>query len=71
MRSMEFYIDGAWRQPMAPKPQPVFNPSTEEPFANIAWATEVDVNAAVAAARRAFATWGRPERQNVWRRCNA
>ena len=58
MRSMEFYIDGAWRQPAAPKPQPVINPSTEEPFATIAWATEADVNAAVGAARRAFAAWG-------------
>ncbi len=71
MKGMQFYIDGAWRQPMAPTPHPVFNPSTEEAFTNIAWATEVEVNAAVGAARRAFPAWAtttKDERLDALRR---
>ena len=50
----KFYIDGTWVQPSGSGRIPVIDPSTEEPFAEIAAGTEADVDKAVAAARRAF-----------------
>jgi aldehyde dehydrogenase (NAD+) len=47
---------------MAPKSGEWFatvNPATEEPLGEVALAGEADVDAAVAAAKTAFATWGR------------
>jgi aldehyde dehydrogenase (NAD+)/betaine-aldehyde dehydrogenase len=48
------YIDGAWRD--APTTITIDNPATGKPYAAIANATIDDVNDAVAAAKRAFAT---------------
>jgi aldehyde dehydrogenase (NAD+) len=54
-----FYIDGAWvDRPNAPRIA-VTNPATEEVFGHIAAGSAADVDLAVAAARRAFESWGR------------
>ncbi|MBO6837534.1 MAG: aldehyde dehydrogenase family protein, partial [Alphaproteobacteria bacterium] len=55
----EFYIDGAWTAPSAPKTLDVINPATEEPCATISMGAKADVDRAVAAAKKAFETWGR------------
>ena len=50
----QFYINGQWRGPIAPRDLSVENPSTEELVATISLGTAADVNAAVAAAKAAF-----------------
>jgi aldehyde dehydrogenase (NAD+) len=61
--SLEFFIDGAWVKPAVPKAIDVINPATEEAFAQVSIGSAEDVNRAVAAARRAFATWGPSSRE--------
>ena len=51
------YIDGEWVLPVGQARSAVIDPSTEEPVAEIALGSAQDVATAVAAARRAFATW--------------
>ena len=51
------FVDGEWVLPTARGRAAVVDPSTEEPVAEIALGSAQDVAAAVAAARRAFATW--------------
>jgi len=55
----QFYIDGAWVDPVtAGLPDfPVINPATEERIGSICLGTAADVDRAVTAARRAFATY--------------
>ncbi len=53
----KFYIDGAWVEPVRARDHPVVNPATEEPVATISLGTGADVDRAVAAARRAFASF--------------
>jgi aldehyde dehydrogenase (NAD+) len=54
-----FYIDGQWTdRPQAPL-IPVHNPYTEEAFGQIAAGSAADVDLAVAAANRAFASFAR------------
>lgn len=57
-----FYIDGSWVAPAAPNDFPVINPATEEQVGTISLGTAVDVDRAVAAARRAFATFSATSR---------
>lgn len=52
--ALQFYIDGAWVDPITPKTLDVVDPSTEEPFARISLGSAADVDRAVAAARAAF-----------------
>ena len=54
---MQFYIDGAWVDPVKPASRPVINPATEQALYDISLGSEDDVNRAVAAARRAFETF--------------
>lgn len=49
-----FYIDGGWRAATASGSTPVVNPASEELVGRIAAGGPVDVDVAVAAARRAF-----------------
>ncbi len=53
----EFFIDGGWVAPAKPHDLEVINPSNEEPCAVISLGGQSDTDAAVAAARRAFASW--------------
>jgi len=54
----QFYIDGRWVDPIAPRTAQVVNPATEEVSGTISLGSAADVDKAVAAARRAFATFG-------------
>jgi aldehyde dehydrogenase (NAD+) len=54
---MQFYIDGEWVDPIAPRPFDVIDPATEETYAQISLGGKADVDRAVAAARRAFETF--------------
>jgi aldehyde dehydrogenase (NAD+) len=51
------FVEGEWVRPAGQARSAVIDPSTEEPVAQIALGSAQDVAAAVAAARRAFATW--------------
>lgn len=53
----DFYINGKWIAPAAPRDLDVINPSTEDPCAVISLGDQADTDAAVQAARAAFATW--------------
>jgi aldehyde dehydrogenase (NAD+) len=53
----QFYIDGEWVSPAAPRDLPVIDPSTEEEVAVISLGDRADTDAAVAAATRAFPDW--------------
>ena len=53
----EFYIDGNWVAPLAPRDCPVIDPSTEEVCAVISLGSEADTDRAVAAAKAAFPAW--------------
>ena len=64
---MQFYIDGAWVDPVVKKSTPVVNPATEEPMYEIALGSKADVDKAVAAARRALISFRRPAATSAWR----
>ncbi|KQY90751.1 aldehyde dehydrogenase family protein [Pelomonas sp. Root1444] len=51
------FIDGEWVLPAGQDRSAVIDPSTDEPVAEVALGNAQDVATAVAAARRAFATW--------------
>ena len=45
---MQFYIDGAWVDPVVKKSTPVVNPATEEAMYEVALGSKADVDKAVA-----------------------
>jgi aldehyde dehydrogenase (NAD+) len=55
----QFYIDGAWVDPVEPKDFKVINPATEAAAGMISMGGPKDVDLAVAAARRAFDAYSR------------
>jgi aldehyde dehydrogenase (NAD+) len=55
----QFYIDGAWVDPVEAKELKVINPATEEVAGVISMGSSKDVDRAVAAARRAFDNYSR------------
>ncbi len=57
----QFYIDGAWVDPAAPRDHAVIDPATEEPCAIISLGDQADTDRAVAAATRAFEGWSQTE----------
>ena len=60
---MQFYIGGEWVAPVAAKALDVINPATEQVCGHISLGAAADVDRAVAAARAAFATYGRTSRE--------
>jgi len=56
---LQFYIDGRWVDPAAPKTLDVINPATEAVAGLISMGSASDVDAAVKAARAAFASYSR------------
>jgi aldehyde dehydrogenase (NAD+) len=60
--ALQFYIDGKWVDPVTPKTLDVINPTTEQPIGRISLGSAADVDKAVAAARRAFETFGQSSR---------
>ena len=57
MRFAQFYIGGKWVDPIVPRSWEVIDPATELPFQTISLGSAADVDAAVAAARRAFPSY--------------
>ena len=57
LNKRQFYIDGAWVAPAVARDCAVIDPSTEETCAIISLGSELDTNAAVAAAKTSFSTW--------------
>jgi aldehyde dehydrogenase (NAD+) len=53
----KFYIDGAWVEPSTDTKRDVMNPATEQVAGTIAMGAQADVDAAVAAAKKAFVTF--------------
>ena len=60
---LKFYIDGQWVAPAQPKTLDVINPATEQVSGRIANGSAADVDRAVKAARRAFASWSKTTRE--------
>ena len=58
----QFYINGAWVDPASPHDFDVINPATEEPCAVISLGGQADTDAAVSAARAAFADFAYTEK---------
>ena len=61
--TQRFYIDGAWVAPTTPRLIDVIDPSTEQALGQVALGGPEDVDAAVAAARRAFDTYSQTSRE--------
>ncbi len=59
----KFYIGGAWVAPAEANFAEIINPATEAVSGRIAMGSVADVNAAVAAARGAFAEWSESSRE--------
>ena len=57
--SQDFYINGQWVAPLEGRPFDVINPSNEEIAGTISLGGKADTDAAVAAAKSAFASWRR------------
>jgi aldehyde dehydrogenase (NAD+) len=53
----QFYVDGTWVEPHRPRVFDVINPATEAVAGRIRLGDAIDVDRAVAAAKRAFASW--------------
>lgn len=60
---LKFYIDGEWVEPAEPKTLQIENPATEQVSGKIALGSAADVDKAVKAARKAFASWSQTTRE--------
>jgi aldehyde dehydrogenase (NAD+) len=60
---LKFYIDGQWVEPVRPNTLDVDNPRTEQASGKISIGSSADVDVAVQAARRAFASWSQTSRE--------
>ena len=68
---LKFFINGEWVEPVVPVALDVVDPSTEEPFTQIAVGSKADVDKAVAAAKAAFpafSRWTQAERLTLLKR---
>lgn len=68
---LKFFINGEWVEPVVPVALDVIDPSTEEPFTQIALGSKADVDKAVAAAKAAFKSfsqWTQAERLTLLKR---
>ena len=60
---LKFYIDGQWVEPKGSKTVDVINPATEAVAGRVTLGTAEDVDLAVRAARKAFASYSRTSRE--------
>jgi aldehyde dehydrogenase (NAD+) len=60
---LKFYIDGQWVDPVRPNTLDVDNPRTEQASGKVSIGSSADVDVAVQAARRAFASWSQTSRE--------
>ncbi len=58
----KFYIDGAWVDPIAATPFAIMNPASNTQIGTVALGSAKDVDAAVAAAKRAFVTFSKTDK---------
>ena len=63
LEKLQFYIDGSWVDPVEPRTLDVVNPATEEVYGRISLGSAADVDAAVAAAGRAFDSFSQTTRE--------
>ncbi|TAK98442.1 MAG: aldehyde dehydrogenase family protein [Rhodospirillaceae bacterium] len=61
---LKFYIDGKWVDPIELKTVNTVDPATEQVSGKIALGSPADVDRAVKAARKAFATWSQTTREH-------
>jgi succinate-semialdehyde dehydrogenase/glutarate-semialdehyde dehydrogenase len=54
---LQLYIDGAWSNGNGSNGEDVINPATEKPLAHLPHASTADLDAALEAAKKGFATW--------------
>ena len=59
MKNLQFYIDGAWVDPAKPEVIDVINPANEEVVGQVSAGSAADIDRAVVAASKAFATYAR------------
>lgn len=59
----QFYLDGAWVDPLAANPSDVINPANEQVIAQISLGSAADVDRAVAVARSAFPVFANCSRE--------
>lgn len=52
-----FYINGDWVSPATTNTRPLINPADEQPYGTVAMGSPADVDAAIAAASKAFTVW--------------
>ena len=71
MHTRQFFIDGAWVDPVGAATHDVINPATEEKIATISLAAREDVDRAVAAAKRAFPAYAATASRSAPRCCAA
>jgi succinate-semialdehyde dehydrogenase / glutarate-semialdehyde dehydrogenase len=67
----QLYIDGAWCAAASGRTHPVVNPASGEAIGKFAWADRADLDRALAAAEKGFATWKKVsayERSKVMRK---
>ena len=64
MNTKQFYINGAWVDPIDGTDLDVINPSTEGVTATISLGSQADTDAAVAAAKEAFKSWSLSSKQD-------
>jgi aldehyde dehydrogenase (NAD+) len=60
---LKFYVDGQWVDPLRPNAFDVEDPVTEKVSGKISLGSAADVDVAVKAARRAFASWSQSTRE--------
>ncbi len=63
LEKLKFYIDGRWVDPVEPRTLDVVNPATEQVLGRISLGSAADVDAAVAAAARAFDSYSQSSRE--------
>ncbi len=57
LQQVKLLIDGEWVQSLSQEWHDIVNPATQEVLAKVPFATAAEVDAAIAAAQRAFQTW--------------
>lgn len=73
-KTVHSYIGGKFRESRAEKSDPIPNPATGETIASLPYSTRDEINEAVAAAKKAFASWSEtpvPDRAQVMFRFKA
>jgi aldehyde dehydrogenase (NAD+) len=63
LEKLQFYIDGQWVDPLEPRTLDVVNPASEAVYGRISLGSAADVDVAVAAAKRAFASFSVSSRE--------